>query len=48
VIQYIPVFREKNFEGKYVVKMIVQQGDNSQTYCIAEKIKLEASNSKIE
>lgn len=28
--------------------MIVQQGDNSQTYCIAEKIKLEASNSKIE
>lgn len=40
-VHYVPVFREDNFEGKFVVKIIVQQGDPTQVYCISEKIKLQ-------
>ena len=46
--QYIPVKRGGDFEGKYVVKVIVKQGDPSQVYCFGERIKLEGSNGKWE
>lgn len=39
-VQYVPVFSGPNFQGKFVVKIIVQQGDPTQLYCMSEKIKL--------
>ena len=33
-VHYIPVFRVNSFEGKYIVKIIVQQGDPAQVYLI--------------
>ena len=46
-MQYVPVFRGNNFEGKYAVKIIVKQGDPSQVYLISEKIKfMTDSNTK--
>ena len=40
--------REKDFEGRYVVKIVVKQGDPSQVYCFGERVKLEGSNGKWE
>ena len=45
----MPVFKANYFEGKFVVKIIVQQGDPSQVYCISERIKLDGGpNNKID
>ena len=41
--QYIPVMKGGEFEGRFVVKIIVKQGDPSQVYCFGERIKLEGN-----
>lgn len=48
-VQFVPILRNKEFEGKYIVKIIVQQGDPAQTYFFSQKLKLEsAANGKCE
>jgi hypothetical protein len=47
-VQFVPILRRKEFEGKYVVKIIVQQGDPSRVYFFGERIKLEASTGKVD
>ena len=33
-VSFVPVFKDDKFEGKYVIKIIVKQGDPTQVYCI--------------
>jgi hypothetical protein len=35
------VVADKVFKGKYVIKLIVRQGDPSRTYHFAQKVELE-------
>jgi hypothetical protein len=37
-VQYVPVVKNKVFSGKYITKIIVKQGDPSQTYCFTQKL----------
>lgn len=45
-VQYVPVLKNKVFSGKYVTKILVQQGDPSQTYCFTQKIQWVPENRK--
>ena len=40
MIIYVPVVSSKVFKGKYVIKIIVRQGDPARTYHFAQKIEL--------
>lgn len=44
---YVPVVTNKVFKGKYVIKIIVKQGDPSKTYHFSNVIALE-SKGKLE
>ena len=37
---YVPVVVNKVFHGKYVIKILVKQGDPSKTYHFCQKIDL--------
>lgn len=42
----MPIFKgeNNNFEGKFVIKIIVQPGDPTQAYCLSERIRLQEEN----
>jgi hypothetical protein len=44
---YVPVVTNKVFRGKYIIKIIVKQGDPAKTYRFAQRIELE-SNARVE
>lgn len=44
----MPVLIQKEFVGKYITKIVVQQGDPSRVYYFGEKIKLEGQNGKVD
>jgi hypothetical protein len=48
VVQFVPVLQRKEFGGKYVVKIVVQQGDPSRVYYFGERIKLEGQTGKVD
>lgn len=39
-VQFVPVLKDKTFQGKYVIKIIVKQGDPSKVYHFAQTLKL--------
>ena len=39
-IVYVPVVESKKFKGKYIIKIIVKQGDPSKTYHFNQVIEL--------
>jgi len=39
IVQFVPVVKSKTFSGKYVIKILVQQGEPCQTYCFSQKIQ---------
>lgn len=47
-VQFVPVLSKQEFEGKYVVKIIVQQGHPSHLYSFCERVKLEAPTGKVD
>jgi hypothetical protein len=40
-IVYVPVVANKVFKGKYIIKIIVKQGDPSKTYHFSNVVSLE-------
>ena len=37
---YVPVVENKKFKGKYIIKIIIKQGDPSKTYHFNQIIEL--------
>ena len=46
VVQFVPILRKEVATGRYVIKIIVQQGDPTQTYCFSQKVQLQAHQDK--
>ena len=42
----MPVFNKGKFIGKYLVKILVKQGDPAELYCFSKKIQLQGVNDK--
>lgn len=37
IVHFVPILKDGKFRGKYVIKLIVKQGDPSRIYCMNEK-----------
>lgn len=46
IVQFVPVVSKGKFTGKYLVKIIVKQGDPRQLYCFVQKLQLQSANEK--
>jgi hypothetical protein len=47
ITQFAPVLLRGKFNGKYLIKVIVKQGNPAQLYCFSKKVKLVANNDPI-
>ena len=44
-MQFVPVVGKKQFEGKYIIKIIVRQGDPSRYYCFSHQVTIQDGKS---
>jgi len=40
-VQFVPVLKNRTFQGKYVIKILVKQGDPSKLYHFAQTVKFQ-------
>ena len=46
MVHFVPLLKGKKFTGKYLIKIIVQQGEPTSVYCFSQKIQLQGADKK--
>ena len=48
MVQYVPILKGDKFTSKYLIKIVVKQGDPHQLYCFTQRIQLQQTANKID
>ena len=43
-LQFVPVLSKKDFENKYLIKIVVKQGELSRLYCFVHQLTIQTNN----